>query len=312
MKKYKIGTRITDLAKIQTSIVEEELKRKFPLIDFELVEIKSHGEFDLKSPLDQMNMTGIFTALLEKALLRKEIDIAVHSLKDLPTEIHKDLIFAGTLEREDPRDVIIGSTLEALPTEAIIGTGSLRRMAQICRKKPKVTFPKTFRGKIETRLSKLDTKEVDAVILAAAGIKRLNLSSKIDEYLDVENFTPSAGQGALAIQIRKDDTDLLELIKSINHEKTFLEVEVERIILNELHVGCSVPVGIFAKVDEETIRIIVQVISLDGKEFIDHAITGPLEDYKNVAYTAVDYLKSHGAVEIIEKVKKQRDREAGE
>lgn len=252
--KLKIGTRKSKLARIQTELAIHKIQGCMPKIETEIIPISTQGDKDKTTPLYAMPQTGVFIKEIEKALLDKEIDIAVHSLKDVNSILDPRFVLLPILF-EDKRDALITKnhkTLHTLRKNAIIATSSLRRMACIHHIRPDIQFV-NIRGNIETRIKKFKEMDIDGIILAVAGLKRLNLDHQIDEYLDPSIIIPACGQGSIAIELRKEDQDLLSNL-SIDSKKLF-EVNIEREFLKLSQAGCHYPIGCYAKKENDQIKI---------------------------------------------------------
>ncbi len=277
MRKIKIGTRGSRLALWQAQFVAAELKKFFPALDVELVTVHTTGDKILDAPLAKIGGKGLFTKELEFQLARGEIDAAVHSLKDVPTELPDGFRIAAITRRAQPFDAFVSNkfpTFESLPQGAIIGTSSLRRAAQVSALRPDVAI-KNLRGNVETRLGKLDAGDFDAIILAAAGLERLGHAERIRELLTA--IIPAAGQGALAIETLGDDESTLRLVRRLNDAETFAAAEVEREFLREVGGSCQVPVGVFAQVVNEQLTVRAVIASPDGKRLVTDSETAPLD-----------------------------------
>ncbi|MCX7923578.1 MAG: hydroxymethylbilane synthase [Clostridia bacterium] len=255
-RKIRVGSRESDLALTQTKWVINEVKKKYPEYEFEIVGIKTKGDIILDTRLDKIGGKGLFIKELEQELLDKKIDIAVHSMKDMPAEIAEGLTIAVVSKREDPRDVLVtsdGRILEDLPKGAVLGTSSARREVQVLSKRPDLKI-KTLRGNVLTRINKLLNNEYDAVMLAAAGLKRLGLEDRCVQYFEVEDVIPAVGQGALAVQTRSED-DIGYLVESVHDEGTSQCVKAERAYLLRLNGGCSVPIAAHAVIEGEVMKV---------------------------------------------------------
>ncbi len=244
------------------------------------------------------SLKGVFTKEIEEALLDGSIDLAVHSLKDLPTELPEGLTIGIVPEREDPRDALVGKTLEELKPGDRIGTGSLRRAAQIRRLKPGVETLE-IRGNVDTRLRKLDEGQYDAIILACAGLKRLGWQDRIAEALDPDLMAPAIGQGALGIEVRIGDGVTLEAVSPLNHTATHLAVEAERALLHAFGGGCQVPLGGCARVDGDNLVLSGAVFSQDGETLIRDQMTGPMTEAKQLGRRLAASLKTKGADKLL-------------
>lgn len=250
-----IGTRGSALALWQTNLVKELLRLQYPKLSMEIRTIKTQGDRILDTALGKISDKGLFTKELEIALLNKEIDFAVHSMKDLPTTLPDGLIIGAITERHDPADVIIskgGVKLLDLPKGAVVGTSSLRRRSQLLNIRQDFII-KDIRGNLNTRIRKFIEQDYQAIVLAAAGIERLGWGDKITERLNPEEFLPAVGQGALGIEIRQDDKEILDLVAGLNHSSTDSAVRAERAMLRTLGGGCQIPIGALGRVDDELV-----------------------------------------------------------
>lgn len=266
--RIKIGTRASRLALWQAEFVAAQLKKFFPALEVEIVKVHTTGDKILDAPLAKIGGKGLFTKELEFQLAAGKIDLAVHSLKDVPNELPAEFKIAAITKRIQPFDAFVSnkfSTFDALAKNSVVGTSSLRRAAQILALRPDLQI-KNLRGNVETRLKKLDAGEFDAIILAAAGLERLGHSSRINEILT--KIIPAAGQGALAIEIRADNEKIFNLVQKLNDTETFSAVKVEREFLTEVGGSCQIPVGVFAKIDGEQVKIQALIASTDGKKVI--------------------------------------------
>lgn len=273
----RIGTRKSMLALAQAEMVAEGIKKNNPEIQIELVPMSTIGDKVLDKPLESFGGKGAFISEFEDALLTDKIDIAVHSAKDMPIILPEGLTILAVSEREDPRDVIIKNKngSNALEESSIVGTGSLRRQIQIT-EQFKVQV-KNLRGNVNTRLNKLKAGEYDAIILAAAGLKRLEMKEEVEflyQYLDTETFIPAAGQGIIAVEGKKDSL-LIEMLKPWNNEEAYYCLETEREVLWLLDAGCNEPIGVFANIDKGFISLRIlyvyeeRIIRVSGKEKLE-------------------------------------------
>jgi hydroxymethylbilane synthase len=255
-KQVRIGTRRSKLAQVQSQYVLKELEKLHPEINFDLLTIMTTGDKNKTTPIEQFPTTGAFVKELQDALLKTEIDIAVHSLKDLPVEEIYGLRIAAITQRIDPRDVLVSrsGTLDSLPPNSFIGTGSPRRTLELLAYRPDLRVGK-IRGNIDTRISKVEKGEFDGIIVAAAGLLRLGWENKITQYLPLEHFLPEAGQAALAIEVRADDTVLIDMVKHLNDTITFRCVTAERYLLKVMGGGCSIALGSLATIDGEVLTL---------------------------------------------------------
>ncbi len=266
--KYLIGTRGSQLSLAQTNWVVSEIKKKSPDVEFEISTIKTKGDTDAR-PLFTINQKGIFEKEIDRAVAQKKVDLAVHSLKDVPADLPEELVLACVPKREEPNDVLIskdGASLSTIKNGAVIGTSSLRRAVQVIRIRPDLVV-KPIRGNIETRIKKIGAGEFDGIVLAQAGISRLGLGVKYEK-LPVDKFPPSPGQGALAIVTRKDNHDLINLLKKIEDPETRIAVEAERSLSMFVDSGCRFPVGALAQKIGSKLSLQVTVYSVDGSKHI--------------------------------------------
>ncbi|MGQ9510512.1 MAG: hydroxymethylbilane synthase [Thermaceae bacterium] len=297
MRVIVVGSRGSTLALTQTRFVVERLKESWPETEFKIKTIKTRGD-EGASPKEQ----NIFVKELEEALLRREIDIAVHSLKDLPTELPKGLKLASVPKRVDPRDALVGRTakrLEDLPKGAVVGTGSVRRKAQLLAYRPDLMV-KDLRGNVDTRLAALGNGEFDAIILAAAGLIRLELRNRIDQLLDPEVLLPAPGQGALALEVRQGDDLAEELAYSLHDPISFARIQAERAFLRGLGAGCLAPVGALAQVLEDgTLRLEGILLSEDGKAYVRAEIEGAPEEAEELGLELAQDVLAQGGRELL-------------
>ncbi|XP_012708239.2 porphobilinogen deaminase isoform X2 [Fundulus heteroclitus] len=268
----RIGTRKSQLARIQTDSVADKLKELHPDVHLEIVAMSTMGDVILDKALSKIGEKSLFTKELENALERNEVDLVVHSLKDLPTSLPAGFTIGAVLKRENPHDAVVlhpnnaGKTLDTLPEKSVIGTSSLRRAAQLKKRFPHLEF-KDIRGNLNTRLKKLDEKDdFAAIILAAAGLKRMGWENRISLILEPEDCMYAVGQGALAVEVRARDTDILEMVSVLHDPDTVLRCIAERAFLKELEGGCSVPVAVHTKVKDSQLYLTGAVYSLDGSE----------------------------------------------
>ncbi|MCG3421076.1 hydroxymethylbilane synthase [Oceanobacillus jordanicus] len=308
MRKIVVGSRKSNLALTQTNWVIEQLKKAGVQNEFEVKKIVTKGDRILDVTLSKVGGKGLFVKEIEQAMYDKEIDFAVHSMKDMPSSMPEGLTISSIPIREDHRDAFISKgnvALEDLPEGAIIGTSSLRRAAQMLAERPDVSI-KWIRGNIETRIRKLQEEDYDAIILAVSGLKRVGLSEElITEYLEPEVCVPAVGQGALAIECREDDQELHTLLNLINDQYTTITVTAERTFLHLLEGGCQVPIGGYAYLDKEEIVLTALVGTPDGKTILKEVVRGT-DPYK-VGEEAARLLANQGAKEIVERVKEEFD-----
>lgn len=301
-----LGCRKSRLALAQAKLVEDSLRLFYPRLEFELKTLITTGDKILDKALNKIGDQGLFTKEIEEALLGGKIDLAIHSLKDLPVELPKGLEIGAVPKREDPRDVLVslnGFSLESLPKGANIGTSSLRRSAQLLNIRPDLNIL-SLRGNLDTRIKKLELGSYDAIVLAYAGIKRLGLDLKITP-LAIEKVLPQAGQGALGIEIRSGDLATGDLVRVIDDYDSHLCVDAERAVLLGLGGGCSTPIGVYARVDNQQIILKAGVFSLDGKVAIRDEAAGRKEDAQRLAQGLAERMLKKGTQEIIENLKEK-------
>ncbi|MEH7522363.1 hydroxymethylbilane synthase [Bacillus sp. JJ1503] len=310
MRKIIVGSRRSKLALTQTNWVIDQLKAIDPSFDFEVKEIVTKGDRILDVTLSKVGGKGLFVKEIEQAMLDKEIDMAVHSMKDMPAVLPEGLIIGSIPEREDHRDALISKDhvrFSDLKPGAVIGTSSLRRGAQLLARRPDLEI-KWIRGNIDTRLAKLETDEYDAIILAAAGLKRLGWASDVvTELLDPDICLPAIGQGALSIECRSDDEELRGLLDKFTCKKTDATVRAERAFLHKMEGGCQVPIAGFAELNGEEIVLTCLVGSPDGKLIYTEQVKGL--DPEEVGVEAANLLINQGAKDLIDQVKEELDRE---
>ena len=302
MRKIKIGTRASKLALWQAEFISQKLKKKYPEIEIELVKIKTTGDKILDSPLAKIGGKGLFTKELEIKMSVGEIDLAVHSLKDVPTELPEEFKIAAITKRTQPFDAFVSnkfSSLDELPKNSVLGTSSLRRSAQILKIRPDLQI-KNLRGNVETRLKKLDAGEFDAIILAAAGLERLGYSERITKILP--EIIPAAGQGALAVEVCKNNFEVAELLKFLNDDKTFVEVNFEREFMRLIEGGCQIPAGIFSNVEGENIFVRAVISSLDGKNFVMREENFSIKNIEVSAKIFAEKMLNDGGREILKNI----------
>ncbi len=300
----KIGTRGSQLALFQANWVKDQLVQTHPGLKVTLIKIKTTGDKIQDAPLAKIGGKGLFVKEIEEALIQKRIDLAVHSIKDVPTEFPQGLHLSVITKREDPRDVFIsrsGKTLKDLPQNAKIGTSSLRRQAQI------LHFRSDFemiplRGNLDTRLKKLKTMNLDGIVLALAGVKRLGLEERITEIIPTDISLPAIGQGALGIETRLNDKMVEEQIQFLNDKDSWIAVSAERAFLKKLEGGCQVPIAAFARAVGTTLQIDGLVGTIDGKRLIRHRMEGPIEKAESLGIELAEILLDKGAKEILDEV----------
>ena len=292
--KYLVGARGSQLSIAQTNWVIAELKKVNPDSEYEIKTITTKGDTDSR-PLFTIDQKGIFEKEIDRAVAQKEIDFAVHSLKDVPTEIDSSLTISCIPKREVVNDVFIssdGSTLESIKKGAVIGTSSLRRAVQVSQKRPDVTV-KPIRGNIETRIKKVSGENYDGVVLAQAGITRLGVDVKFHP-LTIDDFSPSPGQGAIAIVARVDDSQTISMLKKIQDADSRLEIEAERALSDYVDSGCRFPVGAYAKSNGVEMTLTVVAFSVDGKKSLKVSKTGDKNDPNSLGKRAGEQLRKLG------------------
>jgi hydroxymethylbilane synthase len=299
-----IGTRGSKLALAQTIWVKEKLCALFPDIEVKVDVIKTSGDKDKTASLRAPSTAGVFVKELEQALLDGKIDIAVHSMKDLPTQIAGGLKIAAVPEREDTRDAVIAvqaKRLSDLPDGSRIGTGSLRRQAQLLALRPDLRVM-DIRGNLGTRLKKLHDGAYDAIILACAGLRRLGLQNQISFRLNHEQMLPAPGQGALAIETRSQDPQIDTIVKGLNHFPTAIAVTAERNFLRDMGGGCNVPIGIYARLEEGMIEIDAVVASPDGRRVVKDSVRQGAETWSEAVAGLSQRILSSGGREILKQL----------
>ena len=298
----KIGTRGSKLALTQTNFVAEKIKKIMPETNIEICVIKTSGDIMQDVSLLTIGGQGVFVKELEDALLSKKIDLAVHSMKDVPGETPDELMFAAILPREDMRDVLVSRDnikMESMPKGAKIGTGSQRRGAQIKAMLPDVNIV-PLRGNIETRLKKIETENLTGVILAAAGMKRMGLAEKITQFLPVEMMLPAVGQGALGLQIRKMDIDLAKICASLDDMTTAAEVTAERSFLRSLGGGCRLPIAALGKLEGQRLSLEGMVAAPDGSSMIREKIQGAKEEAEELGKKLAEIILEKGGKKLLD------------
>ena len=300
----RIATRQSPLALWQANFVKTELEKYHPNLTVELVTMVTKGDVVLDTPLAKIGGKGLFVKELELALLEERADIAVHSMKDVPMSFPEGLGLAVICEREDPRDAFVSNryaSLAELPEGAIVGTSSLRRQCQLMAAYPHLTV-KSLRGNVGTRLSKLDNGEYDAIILASAGLIRLGMPERIKSFISVEDSLPAAGQGAVGIETRVNDTRVLNYLAKLNHNPTACCVMAERAMNTRLQGGCQVPIGGFATLNGEELELNALVGSLDGSTIIRASGKAHQRDAEQLGIRIAEQLLAQGADKILAEV----------
>ncbi|HEY9626683.1 MAG TPA: hydroxymethylbilane synthase [Coleofasciculaceae cyanobacterium] len=303
----RIGSRKSQLALVQTHWVQAQLQKHFVDRTFEVHAMSTQGDKILDVALAKIGDKGLFTKELELGMLNGETDFAVHSLKDLPTRLPEGLILGCVTEREDPADALVvhakhqDKQLETLPEGSVIGTSSLRRLAQLRHHYPHFSF-KDIRGNLNTRLQKLDSGEYDAIILAAAGLRRLGMGDRVHQVISPEVSLHAVGQGALGIECRAEDPEILALLKVLEHQPTAQRCYAERAFLRELEGGCQVPIGVNTTLDGDSLTLVGMVSSVDGQKFVKGTQTGLATEAEAIGIQLAQQLRSQGATEILEEI----------
>ncbi len=305
-KGLKIGTRASKLALFQANWVKDRLAERYPDLRVTIIKIKTTGDKIQNSPLSKIGGKGLFVKEIEEALIRKSIDLAVHSIKDVPTELPEGLHLGVITKREDPRDVLIskeGVGLKALHHGARVGTSSLRRQSQLLHFRADLSVI-PLRGNLDTRLRKLESMEFDGIVLAYAGVKRLGLEERITEIIPVEILLPAIGQGALGIETRIEDKEVHEKIGFLNDEETSISLTSERSFLKRLGGGCQVPIAALGRVAEGVLKLEGMVGTIDGKKILRRYIEGPIEKAESLGIELAERLLKEGAEEILREIYK--------
>ncbi|AAP99539.1 MULTISPECIES: hydroxymethylbilane synthase [Prochlorococcus] len=310
LDQVRIASRRSQLAMVQTNWVKEELEKACPSIDISIEAMATQGDKILDVALAKIGDKGLFTKELEAQMLIGRADIAVHSLKDLPTNLPEGLMLGCITKREDPADALVVNKkyknyqLNDLPEGSVVGTSSLRRLAQLRHHYPGLIF-KDVRGNVITRLEKLDSGEYDCLILAAAGLTRLGFGNRIHQLIPSEISLHAVGQGALGIECVKDKEEILQIIKVLEHKESSLRCLAERAFLKELEGGCQVPIGVNSKIQGQELILTGMVASLDGKQLIRDTKTGSSMHPETIGIELANTLKSQGAMEILEVIFKE-------
>ena len=296
-----VGTRGSPLAMRQTELVVASLRAQDPEAQIEIKQIKTQGDRDQRASLTNIGGQGVFVKELEAAILAGDIDVAVHSLKDVPSEIAPGLTLAAYPERADPRDTLVsrdGKTLAELPAGARIGTGSRRRAVQLLALRSDIE-PVDIRGNVDTRIRKVDEGEYHAAVLAQAGLERLGLAERASQVFDAEELLPSVGQGALVIEARAGDAALLELLASISHDATRLACETERAFMARLGGGCQLPFGAYAEIEGDSLRFRGFVADDQGHRLLRGELRVTIEEAGSVGTMLAERLLNEGAAEFM-------------
>lgn len=307
MEPIRIGTRGSKLALWQANWVKSRLERMDARVKISLVVIKTKGDKILDVPLAKVGGKGLFVKEIEEALLENRIDLAVHSMKDMPAEIPEGLCIGAVPERETPQDVLISrnaTRFPELPVGAKIGTSSLRRSAQLLHARRDIAIV-PLRGNLDTRIRKLESESLDAIVLAAAGVKRMGMEHRITEILDESMMLPAVGQGALCIESRRDDPKIHSLISLLDHHPTRVVVTAERAFLKRLEGGCQVPMAAFGKISGTDIHLTGLVVDTDGSSVYRQRMIGPIDQPEALGIALSEALLKLGAKAILDKLKMQ-------
>jgi len=299
--KLKIGTRGSKLSLVQTQLVIDALKNAKPELKFEVVTIKTKGDIDAR-PLYTIDRKGIFEKEIDAAVRDGRVDFAVHSLKDIPSELPENLTIASIPKRESPNDVFVNykkTKLNDIASKSIVGTSSLRRAVQVTRLRPDLIV-KPVRGNVETRVNKMLKREFDALVLAEAGLSRLGLTDVIAERLSIDDFTPSPGQGAMAVVTRENYTDLINILKKIEDKQSRMEVTAERALLLHINAGCRFPLGALASADSSKLALYASIYSADGTKRIDVKKIDSISNAERLGKLVADELEQKGAMKLAE------------
>ena len=301
----RIGTRGSDLARWQANHLAELLRELDGIPSVEIIHIKTEGDRITDVPLYSVPGKSFFTKEIEQALLDHRVDVAVHSYKDIATELPAGLDIGAVLPREDPRDVLLTGTadgLEGLPQGARVGTSSLRRRALVARWRPDLELV-DLRGNVPTRIRKLTDGEYDAIVLAAAGVKRLGLEGNITSYLSLDRVLPAVAQGAIAVQTRQDDEDVLRWLRQLDDADTRQATTAERSLLHRLEGGCQIPVGALARVEDGELTLRAVIASLDGSRAVDGLRAGSVQQSESIGRALAEELLAEGGDSILDEIR---------
>ena len=302
--KLRIGTRGSKLALWQANFIKSELLSQFPDLDIQISVIKTKGDKLLDSPLSEIGGKGVFVKEIEESLLNNDIDIAVHSLKDLPSKLPDDLMIGAITKRQHPADATVSKNdvqLEELKPGSKIGTGSLRRKAQILNIYPELEIV-PIRGNVDTRIKKLRTENLDAVVLAVAGLQRMGFESEISQIFDPRTIIPAPGQGTIAVESRKDDRNTSKILSNISHLESLSESLLERSFLTQLGGDCNIPAGCYAKISADQISAVGFISDESGKNLIRDEIGGKTEEAEFLGSALADNIIEKGGSEILESI----------
>lgn len=305
IRTIRIGSRGSKLALLQTEEIIKKLKRQFDSLECATRIIQTTGDAITDKPLSQVGGKGLFVKEIEEALVRGDIDLIVHSMKDVPTSLPEGLEIAAITKRIDCRDALISNEnkkLTELPENAVIGTGSLRRKAQLLRVRKDLTVI-DLRGNLDTRLTKLSHNGLDAIVVAAAGLMRLGLQDRITEIFSYDVCLPAVGQGSLGVEIRSNDTEMKRLAAVLNDYESNLSIRAERAFLKKLQGGCRIPVGARGHLEQGQLRLQGLVASLDGQDVLHDAVRGSQDNPEELGVTLAELLLKRGADEILKSIR---------
>jgi len=310
MRPLKIASRASKLALVQSNYICNLLKNLSSNIEISIVEISTKGDLDKSDFLYKTDSMGFFTSEVENALLDGRADLAVHSLKDLPTACTEGLVVAAIPKRESVSDALIASSrassIAALPAGATVGTSSLRRIAQLRRLRNDIKCV-PLRGNVETRVSKVVSGKVDAAVIACAGLNRLGLADKISAILPPQEFLPAPAQGALAVQIHTNDNELEALVSKLDDKISRIAVEAERALLSYMHGGCSIPLGVYSQISGDNITIDAVISDMEGGKYIKRSKTANINKAKSCAEELAQELLNAGGREILNQIRNSRN-----
>jgi hydroxymethylbilane synthase len=292
------------LALTQSGLIRKRIESVRPGVKVELTIIKTTGDKIQDVPLAKVGGKGLFVKEIEEALLAGEVDLAVHSMKDVPAALPVGLVIGVIPEREDPRDVLVTQkavALADLPPSAVVGSSSLRRAAQIRARRPDIRM-ETLRGNLDTRLRKLSDGMYDAIVLAAAGLHRMGWQDRITAYLEVDDFLPAIGQGALGLEFRSDDRAIRDLLAPLHHEDTAVAVQAERGFLERLEGGCQVPIGGYGRVEGDRVHFTGLVATIDGGRVLRTSRSAPRKDAVHLGIQVAEELLDSGARAVLEEI----------
>lgn len=305
--RLRIATRASKLALAQADIVRRSLEEAATGVQFSIVKVSTRGDRDKSDFLYKSQSVGFFTSEVEHAILSERADIAVHSLKDLPTTSPQELLVGAVMKREAVADALLSSgkvrSIEDLPVGAVVGTSSLRRIAQLKHLRADLKCV-PLRGNVETRVRKVLSGEVDAAVVACAGLHRLGLADKISAVLDPEEFLTAPGQGALAVQIRTDDAELHQFVCRLDDEPTRLATDAERCVLAAMHGGCSIPLGAYARLEDNTLVIDAMIADIEGRNLIRRRSSSTFDESRTCAVKLAQELLEAGGREILDQIRR--------